>query len=101
MLTRLVATLAIGLSGVVVSNIPSQADEPVPISQLLEAGYQVKAAYGVQRLEGSTADTLRAGGIFDFIILQKGESAFRCENIGAKFNNQFHCYSVLDYEPND
>jgi hypothetical protein len=30
--------------------------------------------------------------------MQKGESVFRCENIGAKFNNLFHCFPIFDHE---
>ena len=100
MFTRLAVTVAIGLSGVVGSSMQSHAVDPMPITQLLKQGYEIKAAYGVQALEGSTAtgNLLKAGSIFDFIILQKAESVFRCENIGAKFNNLFHCFPIYDYE---
>jgi|HubBroStandDraft_6_1064221.scaffolds.fasta_scaffold1372927_1 hypothetical protein len=98
MITRVAATIAIGLSGVAISGIQSHAVDATPITALLKQGYEIKSAYAVQALENTTANTLRAGAIFDFIIMQKGESVFRCENIGAKFNNLFHCFPIFDHE---
>ena len=55
------------------------------ITSLLGQGYKVVSSH-VQ---------------FDIVnlVLQNGSTVYTCNNRGAKYNNEFRCYTAKDYEP--
>ena len=87
-------------------SIVSAKAEPIQISELLKKGYEIKSAYALQAFEGRTApaasssdyNSLMARSITHFIILQKADSAYWCNDNDAKYVNDFQCWAVLDFE---
>lgn len=86
---------------------PTFADV-VPINTLLSKGYEIKAMSSVQQLNGSLTGMdiyqgertgITVGAVRNFLILQKGDSAYQCDNDGAKYINVYKCYAVKDWEP--
>lgn len=75
-------------------------DDNVPISQLLENGYDVKGGYGVQTFAGATqvnsdwvgnTSALRASNVIRYLILQRGASVYVCNNYQQSDLQQYVC----------
>jgi hypothetical protein len=75
---------------------PVRADQPA-ITHLLQQGYHITAAYGIQPLGGRTETNLVAKDLIHYIVLQKEGSAYRCDTNGAPFNNKYKCWPVVDF----
>jgi hypothetical protein len=77
---------------------------PITINILLKDGYEIKGGYAFQRFEGATAGSgtdyrnLIARNVVQYILLQKGTSAYECSNEGAKYTDEFQCTAVADFE---
>jgi hypothetical protein len=89
-----------------VNSSPTLADA-IPINSLLSQGYEIKTMASVQAINGSlygidayqgSHSGISAGAIRNFIILQKGTSAYECDNDEAKYINEYRCYSLHDWE---
>jgi|HubBroStandDraft_5_1064220.scaffolds.fasta_scaffold235137_2 hypothetical protein len=88
--------------------IPAQSATQ-KISELLKQGYEIKSAYALQEFEGATGATgsssdyskLRAGERIHFIILQKADSAYFCDDRGAKYANEYRCFAINDYQESE
>ena len=85
--------------GVLLCALPASA-APVPITQLLKQGFEIRAAYGIQffdgDVQGQTGPYLRADRAVHYLILQSKDSAYSCNNIGAEDSHHFACYEISD-----
>jgi hypothetical protein len=73
------------------------------INELLKEGYEIKAAFSslwfkdfnIYNNERVSPEDM---GITLYLILQRGVSAYKCDNSGAASNEAFRCYSIRDYD---
>ena len=86
----------IGFSTTLMTAAPVRADTPA-ITHLLQQGYHITAAYGVQYLTGRTETNLVAKDIIHYIVLQKEDRAYRCDTGGATNSNKYKCWPVIDF----
>lgn len=76
---------------------PSASADVVNVTKLLQAGYEVRAAYEVS--VGLTGGLNGRQG--HFMILQKGASAYQCSSANTgkpEYSNSYSCVPVLDAE---